>query len=152
MEKLYPYFIASGWLPNIFYKFVVEVEGCKCRRRSLTYTTQFSLRPVTVAAVAIHSSLQRKIWKVHGPRTAEICSSGRWPGPKLWVQLPLGVKATSQFGIPYHFSSVVRGISNGTHFKVRGATSRQHPQCFCISRGRPLSSPIFLVDCHDDAH
>ena len=57
------------------------------------------------------------------------------------------VNAMSLFGIPYHFCSVVRGIYNGRHFMVRdgGVTSRQHPQCFGISQGCPLSPFLFSI-------
>lgn len=149
-EKLYPHLIALGWLPNICCKLVIEVEGCKCRRPNLTYTTQFGLRPVRVAAVAIHSTLQRKIWKVHGPRNAETCSSGSTT-PRCQSNIPIRYSISFLFGGAWYFEwDALQGARR--NFKVRGATSRQHPQCFCISRGSLLSCHIFLVDCHDDAH
>ena len=57
------------------------------------------------------------------------------------------VNAMSRFGIPYNLCLVVRGIYNGGHFMVRdgGVTSRQHPPCFGISQGCPVSPFLFSI-------
>ena len=85
-----------------------------------------------------------------------------WPGKtetsKAFDSIsPAGlVNAMSRFGIPYHFCSVVLGIYNGRHFMVRDGdvTSRQHPKCFGISQGCPLSPfpfPIVMTLLIQDA-
>ena len=104
---------------------------------------------VLVAAVRMHSSLQGGKWKMHGPGKNGNLLLLALDWAKAFDSIsPAGlVNAMSRFVIPYHFCSVVRGIYNGRHFIVRdgGVTSGQHPQCFGISQGCPLSPFLFSI-------
>ena len=152
-------FIDCSWLQNICCNFVTEVERRRCRRSNLAYTIWFSFW-LRLCGCTLHCKAEGG--KCMGPEKRKLAS----PGPGLGQSFRFHF--SYKFGqcnvqcrvSVFHIISVRWSVAftmGGTSWcemetafgqvgsTRRDSTSRQHPECFGISQGCPLSPFLFSI-------